>query len=253
MILKCDASQLEWRSYLDLSRDPVGIQEIIELQDVHTNNQKRFGLPTRLVSKTFLFRWIYRGSAYAYSVDPNFSVVSSHVPFWQEVIDTANSKYHVLHSFQNEVIRRAMRKEVIIIPSGREFFFEPKLGKNGDKYYDEKQITNYINQGYGNDLMAVCRVTLRNRLIKKYDMSKVRPFNTVHDDIEVDVDNNPDLLYNICIEMENAFSDIPKNFNKWYKYDFALPLAGEVSFGHNLLEMTKFSREKGIEQFKEIL
>ena len=39
MIIQADASQLEWRVLLELSRDPVGIQEVQERQDTHTNNQ----------------------------------------------------------------------------------------------------------------------------------------------------------------------------------------------------------------------
>lgn len=251
MILKCDASQLEWRSYLELSQDSVGISEIIRGLDIHTNNQQRFTLPTRLISKTFLFRWIYRGSAYAYSVDNDFSSVSPDPKFWQGIIDTANQKYHQLYSFQETVINRAQRGEVIQIPSGREFKFELSKNKKDEYYWDTKQIVNYINQGFGNDLMAIARVSLKRRLASKYDPSLYKLFNTVHDDIEVDVANDPALCYNICIDLENVFQDIPKNFERFYKKPFRTPLAGEASFGPNLMDLKKFQREKGPEQFYE--
>lgn len=252
MILKGDAAQLEWRSYLELSQDTVGIEEIKNGVDVHTNNQERFRLPTRLIAKTFLFRWIYRGSAYAYSLDNDFSVVSPDVSYWQSVIDAANLKYHQLYSFQNSIIQRAQSREVIQIPSGREFLFELSKNKKGEYYWDIKKIVNYINQGFGNDLMAIARVSLKRRLLK-YPSKNYKIFNTVHDSIEIDVANDPELCYNICIEMENVFSDIPKNFERLYKKPFITPLAGEISFGMNLLDLTKFKQNKGKEQFNELI
>ena len=124
MIIKMDAKALEWRSYLELSRDPVGIQEILEGQDVHSNNQTFFNLPSRLIAKVFLFRWIYRGSAWAYANDNDFIPVSKSPVFWQDVIDRANTKYRVLYEYQADIMRRVENKEVITIPSGREFLFD---------------------------------------------------------------------------------------------------------------------------------
>ena len=248
MILKCDQAQLEWRSYLQLSQDTVGIQEIVEKLDVHTINQNRFSLPSRLVSKTFLFRWIYRGSAWAYANDFNFSSTSDKLEFWQKVIDEANLKYRILYKYQNSIIAKAQRREVVVIPSGREFLFSPSKDKHGAYYWDEKKIVNYINQGFGADIMQMTRVILRKRL-RKYPPDKVLPINTIHDDVEYDVDNDPELLYNICIELEEAVKDTPKNMSNYYEFDFNVPLMGEVSFGDNLLHMKKFNREKGKEQF----
>jgi hypothetical protein len=74
-------------------------------------------------------------------------------------------------------------------------------------------------------------------------------FNSVHDDIEMDAANDPDLLYKVCKEMEQVFADIPKNVEKIYGYKMKVPLAGEVSFGWNLAEMTEFHKEKGKDQF----
>ena len=250
MIIKGDASQLEWRSYLELSQDSVGISEIRSGVDVHTDNQHRFQLPTRLIAKTFLFRWIYRGSAYAYSRDNDFSVVSPAPKFWQEIIDTANGKYHELYSYQERIIQKAQRREVIQIPSGREFLFDLSKKKNGEFYWDVKKITNYINQGFAADLMMIARIAFKNRLTD-YNPKDYKLFNTVHDDIEIDVANHPELCYNICIDLEKVFEDIPKLFEKFYKKPFNIPLAGEMSFGPNLSDLKKFKKEKGIDQFYE--
>lgn len=252
MILKGDAKQLEWRSYIEWACDPVGIAELFNPKiDIHADNQKHFKLPTRLVSKTFLFRWIYRGSAFAYANDADFIPTSSSVKFWQRAIDAANEKYNVLYEFQNKIIELASQGEVITIPSGREYQFEMKEGRGGEWYYNIRDIVNWPNQGYSADLLVIARISLRNRLrkLEEYKKKKILLFNTVHDDIQLDVDNDPQLLYNTSMIVENVFKDIPQNFEKLYGVKFKVPLAGEVSYGHNLADLTEFKREKGIEQF----
>ena len=249
MIIKMDAKALEWRSYLELSRDPVGIQEILEGQDVHSNNQAFFNLPSRLIAKVFLFRWIYRGSAWAYANDNDFIPVSKDPGYWQDVIDRANTKYKVLYEYQANIMRRVENREVITIPSGREFLFDLVFNKKMGVYqWDHKKTVNYINQGFGADIMQMARVMLRSRL-RKYDPKKVLPVNTVHDDIGLDVANDPELLYNICIEMENLMPDVPSRFKSYFNYDFVVPLDGEVSFGPNFKDLIEFDRTKGKEQF----
>lgn len=251
MILKGDAKQLEWRSYLEWSNDPVGIQEILDKEDAHANNQKHFNLPSRLISKVFLFRWIYRGSAFAYANDPDFRGTSTSQRFWQRAIDAANEKYHVLYEFQNELIERASHGEIITIPTGREYQFEMKEGKGGEWYYNIRDIVNWPNQGYSADLMIIARISLRKRLLAlpEYKEKKVLLYNTVHDDIQLDVDNDPNLCYNISTIVENVFQDIPKNFEKIYQKPFKVPLAGEVGFGPNLADLVEFKRNLGVEQF----
>lgn len=255
MIIHSDAAQLEWRSYLEMSGDEVGINELINKVDVHTNNQQRFSLPSRLVSKTFLFRWIYRGSAYAYSVDNDFMPTSTDIKFWQSVIDAANEKYHTLYEFQEKLIAKAKRHEVITIPSGREFLFEmDKSSKPGGEFYwNINKITNYVNQGFGADLMALVRIILRIKLEKRYKPGTYLFMNTVHDSIELDVDNDPELLYNICIETENAFTEVSTFYSAYYRKPFRTPIVGEVKFGVNQKDLFTFKREGGKEQFRCVL
>lgn len=57
MIVNVDASALEWNVAAYLSQDPVAHEEIWNKVDQHTENQKRFGLPSRLIAKTFVFRF----------------------------------------------------------------------------------------------------------------------------------------------------------------------------------------------------
>lgn len=252
MILKCDAKQLEWRTYLELSRDAVGIQEVLANVDTHSDNQKRFNLPSRLIAKVFLFRWIYRGPAYSYSVDPDFSGVSDSKDFWQGVIDRANSKYQVLYDFQNQVIHRAKQGQVIRVePTGRTYKFSPKTTKRGELYYSEPDITNYINQGFAADVMSVVRKLIITRCHNaNVDFgSRTQLINTVHDDIQLDVDNDTELLYNVCITLENAFKELHEEFYQLFNYELMVPFEGEVFFGPNARDLTKFHKKEGIAQY----
>ena|SRR5258708_8109422 len=97
--------------------------------------------------------------------------------------------------------------------------------------------------------MMIARISTRKRLARFGD--KVLLVNTVHDDLEIDLTNDPEVCYNVCLIMEQVFKDIPMNFEKMYGVEFSVPLEGEVSFGYNLKQMEEFHGNKGKEQFKE--
>ena len=86
MLLQADAKQLEWVGATYLSQDKTALDEIWASVDQHADNQERFGLPSRLIAKTFVFRLIYGGSSYSYANDPNFRDIGNET-FWQNVID----------------------------------------------------------------------------------------------------------------------------------------------------------------------
>jgi DNA polymerase I-like protein with 3'-5' exonuclease and polymerase domains len=56
MLVAGDVKGLEIVCAAELSKDPVLCKEIIDKEDIHGNNQKAFGLPSRLISKIFKFR-----------------------------------------------------------------------------------------------------------------------------------------------------------------------------------------------------
>ena len=56
-ILNCDVKNLEGCTFADLAKDSVMIKEITEKEDLHSNNQRDFNLPSRLVAKRFLFKF----------------------------------------------------------------------------------------------------------------------------------------------------------------------------------------------------
>lgn len=248
MILKADAKALEWRVAVELSGDKVGLEEIINGYDAHEDNRQRFGLPSRLIAKTLLFRILYGGSAYAFANDPAFTSVSKSEKFWQEVIDGLYNKYKGLARWHKGLVEQVTLKGGYTIPSGREYTFKPEL-KRGEMKWPRTMILNYAVQGYAADLVMIARVSAWRRMKEQRESGEVVFFNSVHDDIEVDVAGNAETWYNISNELEKVFQDVPANVKKIYGYEMKVPLAGEVSFGMDLGNMKEFDSRLGKEQF----
>lgn len=258
MLLKVDAKALEWRVAVELSGDKVGMQEILNGVDMHRENQKTYKLPGwdiddpkddqyklgRLTAKLFIFRLIFGGGAYSYANDNNFSHISSSKKYWQKVIDKTYEKYKGLAQWHKNLMQQVIRNGYVRTPFGREYHYKPEK-KLGEMVWPRTTILNYSVQGAAADLMQIARISAWRRL-----RDKALFVSTVHDDLELDVVNNAESCYNICIELENVFKDVNENVKKLYGYDMKVPLAGEVAFGHNLLDMTEFDRSKGIEQFQ---
>jgi DNA polymerase I-like protein with 3'-5' exonuclease and polymerase domains len=250
MIIKIDASQLEWRTYVELAQDIVAYSELLENRDIHAENQKKFNLPSRLISKKFLFRWIYRGPAYAYAKDHEFSPISSKEKFWQNVINKANEKYIGIYKYQDQLIQKAKNKEIITIPTGRSYSFDISYNKKNEPYWDINKIVNWPNQGFGADIVALARVELFDILSSYKKQEKIKFCNTVHDDIIIDVDNDYELMYNICVESLNVFSNIGSYFRKAFGVPLVTPFKSEVYFGTNMLDFTQFDITKKEDQFR---
>jgi DNA polymerase I-like protein with 3'-5' exonuclease and polymerase domains len=226
MLLQADAKQLEWVGAAYLSQDDLAIQEIWEGTDMHSDNQARFGLPSRLIAKTFVFRLIYGGSAYSYAHDPNFKEIGNEA-YWQNIIDQFYNKYTKLKEWHDEILFRAKRDRKLTMPTGRVYYYEPEVTSYGVKHPRTK-ILNYPVQGLGADLMSIARVSLRNRLLNK---EGVRLINTVHDSIILDFD--PEVWDNNSIVsiVEKCFNDVPSNFEKLFGHKFNLPMRVECEVG----------------------
>lgn len=238
-IVNIDAKALEWATYLHLSKDKIGTEEwcaMIEnpkLNDIHTANQQRFNLPSRLISKVFLFRWIYRGPAFAYSRDPDFMSVSSSQKYWQDVIDQYYSKYQGLYKTHMKYLQEVNMTGKLTSPIGRNYIF--KRNKKGE--FSEYEITNYPNQGLGADIMAVARVSLAARF-SKYKLRSLL-ISTIHDSLTSD---SPDSEVEIVKElMVDVFKDLPKNIERAYGIKWDLPMLGECSVGPNMKDLVEIA------------
>jgi DNA polymerase I-like protein with 3'-5' exonuclease and polymerase domains len=228
MLLQADAKALEWVCAAYLSQDPIAIEEILNNVDQHSDNQKRFGLPSRLVAKTFVFRLIYGGSAWSYARDPDFKGIGGE-KFWQGVIDQFYAKYVRLGEWHVDIVNDAKRDRKLTMPTGRIYYYEPEL-RGGQAKWPRTRILNYPVQGLGADLMAIARVSLANRL-KKVEGTKL--INTVHDSIIVDFDEKLCDNNSIVKLVDDCFTDIPLNFKKLFGVNFNLPMRVECQVGSN--------------------
>jgi DNA polymerase-1 len=239
LLINLDAKGLEWVCALFLSQDPVGIQEQIDGLDVHSDNQGRFGLPTRLTAKTYLFRLIYGGSAYSYSVDPDFVDVSTSASYWQRVIDATYAKYPGLGKWHESIVEEAVNTGKLTILTGREYNFPPKRDKRGELVWPRTQILNYPVQGLGADVMAMIRVILYRLL--KAQCPQALMVCTVHDSVLIDVpDEFTDLVVELCYV---AFDQFPGFWKRCFKCEFNVPLRTEVQVGVNWGEMEEVKRK----------
>ena len=233
MLIQADASALEIRVAAFLSQDETLIDEILNGRDMHSDNQARFSLPTRLLAKVFNFRLLYGANEYSFANDPEFTPVSSKTSYWKEVIEAYYSKYKGIGLWHNKLIRQVVEnKGVLQMPYGRQYEF-----KKYDGNYKDTQIKNYPVQGCGADLMAIARVSAFNRIKKLGYGDKCLFVNTVHDSIILDVaekvcDNS------IIVEtLYNVFEDVPKNFEKLFGIEFNVPMKAECQIGSNWKDM----------------
>jgi DNA polymerase I-like protein with 3'-5' exonuclease and polymerase domains len=215
------------------SKDPVAIQEIKDGVDFHSDNQKRFKLPTRLIAKVFLFRAIFKGSAYAYSVDNDFSHLGGQ-KYWQNVIDKFYEKYTGIYKYHADLMREATGTGRIISESGRVYRFEPRM-RRGQLTWPENDIVNYPVQGFAADLMSLARVSAWNRLRELREKGKVLFVNTVHDSLCLDIDGTLKEAIEIGHIVKGSFQAIPENYKKIYGGELLVPMDADFKVGINNL------------------
>lgn len=249
MIIHGDVKGLEVVAAAYLSQDSVLCKEIREGVDLHEENRKRFNLGDpplgRLTAKKFKFRLIYGGQAFTYAQDPDFTHVSRSNGFWQGVIDEYYNKYKGLHKWHQSIVREVQNTGRLVMPTGREYEYKPFMRPDGSIKWHRPTILNYPVQGLGADLVAIARVTLRKRLLKAGLLGpRVLLQNTVHDSIDIDVDNDAELIYNICITLKQCVVDVPLNFYRLFGVEFNLPLTAEIAFGPNLEDLKEFKEDE---------
>lgn len=235
MLVNGDVKGLEVVCAAELSKDPVLWKEILDKEDIHGNNQKAFGLPSRLIAKIFKFRLIYGGSAYSYAADPDFSIVGYSQKQWQKVIDDYYSKYRGIAEWHSGLLNTVRTQGYIEIPSGRVFRFEPKETWRGLDW-PLTTIKNYPVQGYGADLVMLARIELM-RLIREAGIEALLVM-TVHDSLLVDT---PSANIKIVAELINkAIDKVPEMCYTNWNHKFDLPLTCEISVGRSKAELEEY-------------
>ena len=250
MLLKADASQLEWRTKVFLSQDPVALREIQNNEDLHSDNQKFFQLPNRTIAKNFLYRMIfadafgergYSSPAYAYANDPDFCHVSSSVRYWEEVVGRFFQKYPTIFNHGVSSIRTASETGLLINPSGRFYKFAPFQYPSGDWDWPRPNILNYPVQGLAADFMILARKIAWRTIPRSPEILFI---STVHDDIELDCANDPVLIAHVGHCLEKAFSSVPAEFERLFGVKVNVPLAAEIKVGMCLHEDSMVSLQK---------
>jgi DNA polymerase-1 len=232
VLLQADASALEIRVAAYLSQDEVLINEIVNGVDLHTDNQEKFGLPSRLIAKILNFRILYGGNEYSFANDPDFTSISKSKAYWKDVVDAYYDKYQGIGRWHTKIIKEVVETGKLVAPTGREYYFQQF---NGD--YKDTQIKNYAVQGTGADLMALARVSANNRLKKLGYGDKCLLVNTVHDSIILDYDEKVCETRVLVDLFHQVFIDIPANFEKIFGVKFNVPMAAECQMGMNWADM----------------
>jgi len=237
MLVNIDAKGLEWRSIVELAKDQVALQEILNGEDTHRKNQEYFKFPAgdvgRLVAKVFLFRAIYRGPGFAYAHDPLFSSVSSSVKFWDNIIEKLYEKYFAIDQLHQQWAKLVASGQPIVGPSGRQWYV-PVDYSSGKLPWTK--FTNYPNQGTGADVMQLARISFFNRLLKQEYAKEVKMASTVHDSIVADAPSS--LALPLCRLAHEVFKDLPANIKKCWRYNWETPLDCEVVVGRDMKNMT---------------
>lgn len=213
------------------SQDKTAIQEIKDGVDFHSDNQAKFKLPSRLIAKVFLFRAIFKGSAYAYSVDNDFKHLGGQ-KFWQKVIDKFYEKYTGIYDYHTKLIQEVSLTGKLTSESGRVYEFEPKLVR-GEWKLPENDIVNYPVQGFAADLMELARISAWNRLRKEREQKKVLFVSTVHDSLKLDLNCDIREAVRIGGVVRSSFIDIPSNFKHIYGKELLVPMDSDFSLGIN--------------------
>lgn len=234
MILNADAKALEWVCASYLSKDKTAHQEIWDEIDQHTDNQNRFGLPSRLIAKTFVFRLIYGGSAFSYANDPNFKEIGNEM-FWQNVIDQFYRKYTGLKDWHDQLMFQVKQTNKLIMPTGRTYKYLPETNSMGNIKYPRTRILNYPVQGLGADLMTIARISLYNKIAK---MDGVKLINTVHDSIMLDFDPKVCYTNSIVQIVKESFENVPANFKHLFGKEFNLPMRVDIQVGNTWGNLT---------------
>lgn len=238
MLISCDASQLEWRTILQLSQDEVGIKEVIAGEDTHSLNEKAFDLPSRLIAKIYLFRTIFRGSGWSFANDPDFMHVSSDPRFWDEIGIKFFGKYKGIDACHKKWADQVVRGEDLVGPSGRRWTVSLLHDNYGNVKIPWTTLTNYPVQGTGADVMMIARISFARRL--KASGLPALLVSTVHDSIVVDVEQK--YVQQVVNLFYQVFDDLALNFSKTFKYEWNVPLACEVKIGMDQLNMEKVNR-----------
>ena len=238
MLINADVKSLEVFVAGDLSGDKVLKEELLNKLDLHSLNQERFKLPSRVIAKIFIFKLLYGATAYGYSVDADFLNVGYSEKQWQAVIDEFYTKYNGIATWHTSIINQAKEQGFLEIPSGRHYNYKPRKNDWGQWKWPLTTIKNYPVQGFGAELVKLARVEFWKQL--KQSGLPAQFIQTIHDSLVVDVDNDEEVVYTICSMLKASIEKTPQLCKEWFDYDFSLPIWCEIQVGPNKASLEDF-------------
>jgi DNA polymerase I-like protein with 3'-5' exonuclease and polymerase domains len=128
---------------------------------------------------------------------------------------------------------------MLTIPSGRYYEYVPKKTGYGWKW-PLTTIKNYPVQGFGAELVKLARVEFWGRLKNSQYQDRAKFVQTIHDSLVVDVDNDDEVVYNICTMLRDSIEYTPTLCKEWFDYEFSLPIWCEVQVGPNKADMVDY-------------
>jgi hypothetical protein len=226
---------------VEIAGEATGLKEIIAGEDAHELNRVAFNLPSRLISKKYLFRTIFnRGKGYAFTVDPEFMHVSTSQKYWDDVGRKFYTKYAAIEELYKKNTKLVMDGKPIVGPLGRFWPIQMERDFRGELKVPETKLVNYIVQGTGADVMCIARVSFTNRLKKKAWGKHVKQIGTIHDSLLCDCPS--ELVQEVVNLYYQVFDDLPANIKKLFNYDWQTPLGCEASAGPNMKDCVEIPR-----------
>ena len=248
-IVNLDLGQIEWRMAAELSRDPVMLHELYTDLDIHADNAVRFFgagkyapdsaefKSLRSIAKTFTFRLLYGGGAYAFYKDqrmPDFSLKK-----WESIVKSFYEKYKGLKAWQERNVATVAAQGFLRTPSGRLLSFDKQTNRLGYEEWDSKQIYNFPVQSASADIMYITMIEFVQWLKQKKFKSKL--VLQVHDSMVLDCPKEE--VEPIVREAVDFFKRIPQFAKTYFDWDIAVPLVGDAEVGYTY-GSTKAVKEK---------
>jgi len=222
-ILEADFAQLEFRTAAFLSQDKIAIKEINDGFDVHDYTARIItdaGEETsRQEAKAHTFAPLYGATGFGRS--------AAQATYYKHFTE----KYEEIRLWHSRLAKEAITKNIIKIPSGREFSFPDVQRRSNGSVTNFTQIKNYPVQSFATaDIVPLILLEIDSRL----DHMKSCIVNTVHDSIVIDV--HPDEEKQVNFILTDVNNNMKSIIDSQYNIDFNVPLLLESKIGDNWLD-----------------
>lgn len=221
---KPDYGQLEFRIAGYLSGCPQVLKDVLDKIDVHARTRdiiNNFDLNLTQIdrqdAKPDTFKPLYGG----------LSGTPRQAAYYSEFL----KRYYGVAKWQDQLKQKALKKEYIRLPSGREYFFPYAKRTQGGYVKESTKIVNYPVQGFATaDLVPLGGIAIL-RLFAAHGLSS-KLCLTTHDDFCADIyPGEEDIVTKLMIQ---GMLSLPEMCKEFYGIDFEYPIEVEMNIGDNM-------------------